>query len=323
VRVSISVGVDIGGTKILAGLVNDRGEILNKVRKKTPRADAAGVLAIVAEAIDEIIANVDGTIAGVGVGVAGPVDLSCSTVLFAPNLQWADVPVRAILENSTGLSVLVDNDGNTAAWGEAKFGAGRGSNNVVTVTVGTGIGGGVVLNGELLRGAHGAAGEIGHMGAVADGLQCGCGRKGCWEQYASGNALVRETRRLAGEQLFDAQVLLSFGDGTPEGVKGEHITDAALAGDPIAIASLEQLGVWLGRGLASLTAILDPEVFVIGGGVSEAGDFLLSSARTTLAERVMGRAYRPIPEIRVADLGNKAGIVGAADLARLRYSAVD
>ncbi len=319
---SISVGVDIGGTKILAGLVNEHGEILNKVRRKTPRADSAGVLEVVAEVIDETISLVDGSIAGVGVGVAGPVDLSCSTVLFAPNLQWADVPARAILENATGLPVLIDNDGNAAAWGEAKFGAGRGAHNVVTVTVGTGIGGGVVLNGELLRGAHGAAGEIGHMGAVADGLQCGCGRKGCWEQYASGNALVRETRRLASEKLFDAQVLLSFGDGTPEGVKGEHITSAALESDPIAIASLEQLGVWLGRGLASLTAILDPEVFVIGGGVSEAGELLLGSARVTLAERVMGRAYRPIPEIRVAELGNKAGIVGAADLARLRFSPI-
>lgn len=319
---SISVGVDIGGTKILAGLVNEQGEILNKVRRKTPRADSAGVLEVVAEVVDETIAQVDGSIAGIGVGVAGPVDLNCSTVLFAPNLQWADVPARAILENATGLPVLVDNDGNTAAWGEAKFGAGRGSSNVVTVTVGTGIGGGVVLNGDLLRGAHGAAGEIGHMGAVADGLQCGCGRKGCWEQYASGNALVRETRKLAAEKLFDAQVLLSHGDGTPEGVRGEHITAAALEGDPVAIAALEQLGVWLGRGLASLTAILDPEVFVIGGGVSEAGELLLGSARVTLAERVMGRAYRPIPEIRAAELGNKAGIVGAADLARLRFSPI-
>lgn len=319
---SISVGVDIGGTKILAGLVNEQGEILNKVRRKTPRTDSTGVLEVVAEVVSETISQVDGSIAGIGVGVAGPVDLSCSTVLFAPNLQWADVPARAILENATGLPVLVDNDGNTAAWGEAKFGAGRGSSSVITVTVGTGIGGGVVLNGELLRGAHGAAGEIGHMGAVADGLQCGCGRKGCWEQYASGNALVRETRKLAAEKLFDAQTLLSLGDGTPEGVKGEHITAAALEGDPVAIAALEQLGVWLGRGLASLTAILDPEVFVIGGGVSEAGELLLGSARITLAERVMGRAYRPIPLIRAAELGNKAGIVGAADLARLRFSPI-
>jgi len=321
--VGISVGVDIGGTKILAGLVDDHGEILTKVRKKTPRADALGVLEVVAEVIEETIANVDGTIAGIGVAIAGPVDLSGSTVLFAPNLQWADVPARAILENATSLPVLVENDGNAAAWGEDVFGAGAGAKNVVTVTVGTGIGGGVILNGELLRGAHGAAGEIGHMGAVADGLLCGCGRKGCWEQYASGNALVRETRRLAAERLFDAGILLPLGEGTPEGITGEHITQAAMEGDPVALASLESLGMWLGRGLASLTAVLDPEMFIIGGGVSEAGDLLLNSARTTLADRVMGRAYRPIPTIKAAELGNKAGIVGAADLARRKFSSIN
>lgn len=320
---SASVGVDIGGTKILAGLVNDRGEILNKVLRKTPRANASGVLETVAEVIRESVGDFNEPVAGVGVGVAGPVDLSCSTVLFAPNLQWADVPVRTILESATNLPVLVDNDGNAAAWGEARFGAGRNSRNVVTVTVGTGIGGGIVLNGELLRGAHGAAGEIGHMGAVADGLPCGCGRKGCWEQYASGNALVREARKIATQRPFDAHVLLALGDGTPEGISGEHITEAAREGDPVAIAALEVLGMWLGRGLASLTAILDPEVFVIGGGVSEAGDLLLASARSTLAERVMGREFRPIPEIRVAELGNKAGIVGAADLARRRFTSAD
>lgn len=319
---SISVGVDIGGTKILAGLVNESGEILHKVRKKTPRAHATGVLEVVAEAISETVSKVDGTVAGVGVGVAGPVDLNRATVLFAPNLQWADVPVRAILENTTGLPVLVENDGNAAAWGEARFGAGEQCDNLVMVTVGTGIGGGVLLGGQLLRGAHGAAGEIGHMGIVANGLQCGCGRKGCWEQYASGNALVRNTRALAAEQIFDAGVLLSMGDGTPEGVKGEHITLAASEGDPVAIEALNALGQWIGRGLASLTAILDPALFVIGGGVSDAGDLLLASARSTLADRVMGRAYRPVPEIRVAQLGNKAGIVGAADLARERFSPI-
>lgn len=319
---SVSVGVDIGGTKILAGLVSERGEILKIARRKTPRTDSFGVLGVVAEVVDEIISEVEGVIEGVGVGVAGPVDPNGTTVLFAPNLQWADVPVRDLLEDATGLFIMVENDGNAAAWGEAKFGAGRNSSSVVTVTVGTGIGGGVVLNGELLRGAHGAAGEIGHMGAVPDGLQCGCGRKGCWEQYASGNALVRETRRLETEKLLNAQILLALGDGTPEGVTGEHITEAAQKGDPVAIASLEQLGVWLGRGLASLTAILDPEVFVIGGGVSEAGELLLASARITLAERVIGRSHRPIPEIRVAELGNMAGIVGAASLASLRFASI-
>jgi glucokinase len=319
----ISVGVDIGGTKILAGIVNDQGQILSKVRKKTPRADASAVLEVVGEVIAETIANVDGSIAGIGVGVAGPVDAASTTVLYAPNLQWADVPVAALLENVTGLPVLVENDGSAAAWGEARFGGGKGFQDVVTVTIGTGIGGGIVLGGELFRGSHGAAGEIGHMGAVADGLLCGCGRKGCGEQYASGNALVRDARAMATERLFEAQALLSLGDGTPEGVQGEHVTHAAELGDPVAIEVLERLGVWLGRGLASLSAILDPQIFVIGGGASEASEFFLPSAKASLADRIIGRQHRPIPQIRVAELGNKAGIVGAADLARLKFSSVN
>jgi glucokinase len=316
----ISVGVDIGGTKILVGVVNDHGEILTKIHRKTPRADALAVLSVVSDAIAETISHVDGSIAGIGVGVAGPVDAGSTTVLYAPNLQWADVPVAAVLENAIDLPVLVENDGNAAAWGEARFGGGEGFHDVVTVTIGTGIGGGIVLGGELFRGSHGAAGEIGHMGAVADGLLCGCGRKGCWEQYASGNALVRDARAMATERLFEAQVLLSLGDGSPEGVQGEHVTEAATLGDPVAIEVLERLGVWLGRGLASLSAILDPQIFVIGGGASEASEFFLPSARATLADRIIGKHYRPIPEIHAAQLGNEAGIVGAADLARLKFS---
>lgn len=319
-RVGISVGVDIGGTKILAGIVNAHGEILAQVRKETPRADASGVLEVVSEAIAETIADVEATITGIGVGVAGPVDAGSTTVLYAPNLQWADVPVAALLENAMGLPVLVENDGNAAAWGEARFGGGKGFRDVVTVTIGTGIGGGIVLGGELFRGSHGAAGEIGHMGAVADGLLCGCGRKGCWEQYASGNALVRDARAMATERLSEARVLLSLGDGTPEGVHGEHVTEAAKLGDPVAMEVLERLGVWLGRGLASLSAILDPQIFVIGGGACEASEFFLPRARSTLADRIIGKQHRPIPEINVAALGNEAGIVGAADLARLKFS---
>ena len=317
--VGISVGVDIGGTKILAGIVNDQGEILAKVRKKTPRSDASSILEVVAQVIAETISQVDEEIVGIGVGVAGPVDAGSTTVLYAPNLQWADVPVATLLEKSTGLPVLVENDGNAAAWGEARFGGGKGFDDVVAVTIGTGIGGGVVLGGELFRGSHGAAGEVGHMGAVANGRLCGCGRKGCWEQYASGNAMVRDARAMATERLFDAQVLLSLGDGTPEGIQGEHVTHAAQLGDPVAIEVLDRLGEWLGRGLASLSAILDPQIFVIGGGASEASEFFLPSARASLADRIIGKQYRPIPEIRVAELGNKAGIVGEADLARVKF----
>ena len=314
----LSIGVDIGGTKILAGAVTEDGEIVKTARRDTPHSDATAVLDLVAEVVTELARTVGTPIDGVGLGVAGPVDASRSHVYFAPNLRWSQVPARALLEAATGLPVVVENDGNVAAWGEYRFGAGRGSGDLVLVTVGTGIGGGIVLGGRLFRGAHGAAGEIGHANAVPNGIPCGCGRNGCIEQYASGNALVREARALAAERRPEAAILLSLGDGTPEGVQGVHVTEAARAGDPVAIEAFEIVGTWLGRGLADLAAILDPDVFVIGGGVSVAGELLLASARRTLNSKLVGLATRPAPVIKVAELLNEAGLVGAADLARDR-----
>jgi glucokinase len=312
----VTIGVDIGGTKIAAGVVDGSGNILATARRPTPRHDSGAVLNDVADVVNELQAGVDGSIVGVGVGVAGGVDQSRSMVYFAPNLAWSQVPVRAVLEAATQLPVVVENDGAAAAWAETRFGAGVGLQHVVMVTVGTGIGGGIVVDGHVMRGAHGVAAEIGHLNAVPDGRLCGCGRHGCWEQYASGNALVREARELASERRQEAGALLALGDGTPEGVQGSHITQAAQMGDPVAVEAFANVGTWLGRGLADLTAIVDPDAFVIGGGVSEAGDLLLASARRTLSEKVFGGTNRPLPQLLVARLGNDAGIVGAADLAR-------
>ena len=312
----VTIGVDIGGTKIAAGVVDGSGNILATARRPTPRHDSGAVLNDVADVVNELQAGVDGSIVGVGVGVAGGVDQSRSMVYFAPNLAWSQVPVRAVLEAATQLPVVVENDGAAAAWAETRFGAGVGLEHVVMVTVGTGIGGGIVVDGHVMRGAHGVAAEIGHLNAVPDGRLCGCGRHGCWEQYASGNALVREARELASERRHEAGALLALGDGTPEGVQGSHITQAAQMGDPVAVEAFANVGTWLGRGLADLTAIVDPDAFVIGGGVSEAGDLLLASARRTLSEKVFGGTNRPLPQLLVARLGNDAGIVGAADLAR-------
>ena len=313
----VTIGVDIGGTKIAAGVVDGAGHVLRTARRPTPRHDSGAVLAEVASVIDELQREVDGSIAGVGVGVAGGVDRSRSTVYFAPNLSWSQVPVRTVLEAATGLAVVVENDGAAAAWAETRFGAGSGLDHVVMVTVGTGIGGGIVVDGHVMRGAHGVAAEIGHLNAVPDGRLCGCGRMGCWEQYASGNALVREARALAAERRPEAGTLLGLGDGTPEGVQGSHITQAAQLGDPVAIEAFTIVGTWLGRGLADLTAIVDPDAFVIGGGVSDAGDLLLASAQRTLTEKIFGGTNRPMPRLLLAKLGNDAGIVGAADLARI------
>ncbi len=235
---------------------------------------------------------------------------------FAPNLGWTEAPLGPRVSEASGLPATVENDATAAAWGEFRFGAGRGAQSLVAVTVGTGIGGGIINAGEPLRGAFGMAAEFGHIIQVPEGRPCGCERKGCWEQYGSGTALVRQARELAVERPAEASLLLSLGDGTPEGVQGLHLTQAAIAGDPVAVEAFRICGEWLGTGLADLTAVLDPAAFVISGGVSEAGDLLLDPARRRLAEQMPGGDLRPMPQIRVASLGNDAGLIGSADIAR-------
>ncbi|MCU0295664.1 MAG: ROK family glucokinase, partial [Candidatus Nanopelagicales bacterium] len=282
----------------------------------TAGRDAEKVEESVAELVTALSAKYD--IEAVGIGAAGFVDEKRSRVNFAPNLGWRDEPLRMAVEGIVGLPVVVENDANAAAWGEYRFGAGRGREYVVTITVGTGIGAGIVLDGQLYRGRWGAAAEFGHLNVEPGGRPCGCGNRGCWEQYASGNALVREARYLASERRSEAETLLNFGDGTPEGVQGVHVTKAARAGDPVALAAFDFVARWLGRGMADITAILDPECFVIGGGVSEAGDVLLASTVRAFTESVSGKEHREMASVVVAQLGNAAGMVGAADLARHR-----
>jgi len=310
----LSVGVDIGGTKIAAGIVDEDGVIIRSERIATPKESAMNVLTHVAELVRSVIGS--SAVDGIGVGVPGGIARDRSFVYFAPNVYWTQVPVGQTLQKALGVPVVVENDGNAAAWGEFRFGAGIDVDDCVAITVGTGIGGGIIADGRLVRGAHGIASEIGHMNAIPDGRPCACGRRGCWEQYASGNALVREARDLAGERRDEAGILLALGDGTPEGVQGAHVTQAAREGDPVALAAFAAVGMWLGRGLADLTAVLDPAVFVIGGGVSDAAEFFVEEARMVLSQKIFGQTTRPIPEIRVAQLGNFAGMVGVADLAR-------
>lgn len=311
---SITMGVDIGGTKINAGLVDEDGKILQMDRRQTPTRDA--------EAVEEAIIDLakeytkEHKIAGIGVGVAGFVDEKRSRVLLAPNLGWVDEPIRAVIEGAVNIPTVIENDANAAAWGEYRFGDRDFPPDVLCVTVGTGIGGGLILNGQLYRGGHGAAAEIGHMTIEPGGRLCGCGNRGCWEQYGSGNALVREARLLAAERRDEAEVLLGLGDGTPEGVDGVHVTEAAREGDPVALAAFDFLARWVGQGIADLAAILDPSAVVLGGGVSEAGDLLLGPTRRAFLQAVSGREERPVAQIYLATRGNEAGLIGAADLAR-------
>ena len=309
-----AVGIDVGGTKVAGGVVDADGVIGSRIRRDTPSRDPRGVEATVLEVARELAGEPG--VASVGIGAPGFVDETGSVVRFAANLGWREVPLRARLEEATGLPTTVDNDGNTAAWGEVRFGAGRGESEVVFVGVGTGIGGGLVLGGELVRGSFGMAAEFGHVRVVPDGRPCGCGRRGCWEQYASGSALLREARERARALPEAAQGLLARGDGTPEGLDGPLITDAAHDGEPLALACFAEIGRWLGAGIADLVAVLDPAVVVVGGGVSEAGELLMESARRTFATALVAVDHRPMPELRLAALGNDAGLVGAADLSR-------
>lgn len=311
---SLTIGVDVGGTKIASGVVDEDGTLITQVRRATPANDTSAVGERIAATIAELRAEYD--ISAVGIGAAGFIDAARATVMFAPNLAWRNYPLKEKIETLTGLPTVVENDANAAAWAEYRFGAGRGTDNLVVVTVGTGIGGGIILDGRLIRGANGFAAEIGHMEVKAGGRRCGCGRRGCWERYGSGTALVHEARELAQVSPVTAARLLELATGDPEAIQGLHVTRAAKEGDPAAMEVYETVGTWLGRGMADLAAILDPGLFVLAGGVSEAGELLRAPAAAEFAKDLTARSFRPVPEIRIAGLGGAAGMIGAADLAR-------
>jgi glucokinase len=313
---TLTIGVDIGGTKIAAGVVDEAGKIIVTTRRDTPAEDTSRTQDGIVDAVQELTAEFQ--IEGVGIGAAGFVDDMRSTVMFAPNLAWRDEHLRTSLERRLKLPVVIENDANAAAWAEVRFGAARGEDHAVILTVGTGIGGGIVLNGRLLRGRFGVAAEIGHLNIVPDGRRCGCGLQGCWEQYGSGRALVQEAQEVARLSPSIAAELLRLADGKPENITGLMVTKAAKAGDVAALQCFDEIGKWLGRGLADLAAILDPGLFVIGGGVSAAGDLLRVPVLATFCKQLTGRGHRPEADLRIAELGPEAGLVGAADLVRQR-----
>lgn len=311
----LAIGVDVGGTKVAAGVVDERGRIMRRHHVPCPAGSTTAAVRAIVAAITTLREQYD-TVSCVGVGAAGFIDLDRAMMLFAPNLPWRDEPLREEISAQVGLPVVLENDGNAMAWGEHRFGAGRGVDAAAYLTVGTGIGGGLVLGGRVFRGGFGIAGEIGHVRVVPGGRACGCGQRGCLEQYASGRALIRAARERAERSPEDAGLLLEACGGDLAALQGAGITDAARAGDPVSLAAFEEIGEWLGSGLAGLAAVLDPARMVIGGGVIDAGELLLAPARAAFAEALTGAGYRPRAEIVAAELGPDAGLVGAADLAR-------
>jgi glucokinase len=317
----LAVGVDIGGTKVAAGLVDDTGRVFSRTRRDTPdRSTRPGdVEHVIVDAVEELLAEArraEREVLGIGIGAAGFVSADGSTVVFAPHLAWRDEPIRDRLTERLRLPVVVDNDANTAARAEYRFGAGRGEGRLLMVTLGTGIGGAIVLDGRVERGRWGLAGEFGHMQVVPEGERCECGNRGCWEQYSSGRALKREAREMILTGSPYAAELAALCNGDPARIEGIHVTAAARAGDQAALDLITDVGRWLGVGLANLAAALDPGTIVVGGGVSQAGDLLLTPAREAFARHLTGRGHRPVAQILPAALGPEAGFIGAADLAR-------
>ena len=319
----LAIGIDIGGTKVAGGVVDDRGRVLTRARRDTPHRSMSPdvVENTIVEVVDELLEAVGrDLIIAVGIGAAGFVAADRATVVFAPHLSWRHEPLQENLQRRVRVPISVDNDANAAAWAEWKFGAARGESHFMIVNLGTGIGGGLIIDGQVQRGRYGIAGEFGHMQVVPNGLRCECGNRGCWEQYASGNALVREARSLIAANSPMATDLLASVGGDPANLTGPLITLAAQGGDQTSIELLAEIGHWLGVGIANLAAAFDPGTFVIGGGVSAAGPLLLGPARETFRRQLPGRGYRPEAQIVAAEMGNEAGLIGAADLARLDHA---
>lgn len=309
----LTIGVDIGGTKIAAGVVDEEGTILETHKVPTP-STPQGIVDAICSAVAGAGKGHD--IEAVGIGAAGYVDDKRATVLFAPNIDWRHEPLKDKVEQRVGLPVVVENDANAAAWGEYRFGAGQGHEDVICITLGTGLGGGIIIGNKLRRGRFGVAAEFGHIRVVPDGLLCGCGSQGCWEQYASGRALVRYGKQRANATPESAEILLGLGDGTVDGIEGKHISEAARQGDPVAVDSYRELARWVGAGLADLASLFDPSAFIVGGGLSDEGELVLDPIRKSFRRWLIGGRFRPHAQVVAAQLGGRAGLVGAADLAR-------
>lgn len=312
----VAIGVDLGGTKIVAALVDATGAVQAKVRKETPANQ--GVSAVIKEICDAAreVMQAAGVghqeVSGVGVGAAGMTDSRKGVVILASNLQWKNVPLKRLVEERLGLPTFVDKDTNVAALGEQRCGAGQGVQHLLYVTVGTGVGGGIILNGEVYHGASEGAGEIGHIPLVPDGPRCGCGHDGCLETLASGPAMAR--RAMEAVRKGHRSHIVELAGGDVEAISAEIIAEAARDGDALAQEIFEIAGEYLGLGIAIYININNPQLVIIGGGVAEAGDLLFNPIRETVRKRALPLSAETA-KIVPAMLGEDAGVIGAAILA--------
>lgn len=312
---ALSIGVDVGGTKIAAGVVDENGKVLDMVRRDSPATDRQAIFETIAALANELKVQ-HPEVVGIGVGAAGFTSSDRNTMVHGTNLDWTGARIGDAVGKLTGLPVVVENDANAAGWAEARFGGGRGKHNVLVITLGTGVGGAVIIDGRLVRGAAGFAAEVGHINVVRDGRPCGCGLRGCLERYASGTALGVNAWELARFRPDYAARIIELSGGDPHRISGKAVTAAAREGDPAALECYTRLGQALGQGLADLCAVLDPEIIVMTGGLTEAGAILLEPVRAAFAANLTARAARPEIPIVISASGQEAGLIGAADLAR-------
>lgn len=314
-RGALSIGVDVGGTKIAGGVVAVDGEVLATIRRDSHAKERQAIIDTIVEVVREL-KNDFPACATVGIGAAGFIAEDRNTIAHGTNLDWTGLRLGDAISERVGMPVVVENDANAFGWAEVRFGAAQGKRNALVVAIGTGVGGAVVVDGRLLRGARGFAAEIGHINVVPDGRPCGCGLNGCLERYAAGTALGVNGWEQARFRPAYAARIIELSGGDANNISGKAVTAAAREGDPCALECYAQLTHWLGVGLADLCAVLDPEIIVIAGGLAEAGDILLEPTRKAFEASLTAGVNRPPIPLVLAAGGQEAGLVGAADLAR-------
>ena len=311
----LTIGIDIGGTKVLGGVVDSTGNIIDSARRVTPVAGGKELITTIIEVVKEFKSKHE--IAGVGISIAALISADQGTVVGAPNIaNLSKLNFVAELKKEFNIPIIAENDANAAMWAEYKFGAARGFNPVMFFIIGTGMGGGLVIDDKLFRGANGIGAEFGHMIVQQNGVLCGCGTKGCIEQYASGSALMRYAKEGITTNPAKGKVVLDLAGGSVTGLTGAILTKAALAGDELAIAAFKQQADWLGSACASFSLILNPAAIVIGGGVVDAGELFLAPVREAMNRYMPFAGTHTPPKIIAAKFGNDAGLIGAADLVR-------
>ncbi|MEE2059834.1 ROK family protein [Rhodococcus artemisiae] len=312
-----TIGIDVGGTSIRAAVVDASGSVIDSARAPTP-----GSAPVLEDALHRVVRQLAdrNDVSAVGLAVAGFLTADCRTVRFAPHLPWVDAPIAERLTDRFGLRVILEHDGNAAGWAEYRFGAAAGSRIAVLVALGTGIGAALMLDGRIFRGAHGVAPELGHLQVVPGGRACPCGKRGCWERYCSGTALVDIAVDMLAADPGRSQLVAGTA-ADPGSLTGRRIAGAAQDGDPLALAAMAEFARWLGLGLALVADVYDPELIVVGGGVSGSASLFLDDAREHYAAASTGAGHRPLARVRAAQLGDAAGLIGAADLARRAMTA--